>query len=97
MQKRRLAGLLQSPLTDSNRGPPLYEEGPWGQVGFVGIVQSWRAGWWGGGGGWGPLSFASSTGGQGWIGVSLRWRISLRAVRRPGGRWRLWERRVVRG
>jgi hypothetical protein len=28
---------------------------------------------------------------------SLRWRISLRAVRRPGGRWRLWERRVRRG
>jgi hypothetical protein len=28
---------------------------------------------------------------------SLRWRISLRAVRRPGGRWRLWERRVARG
>jgi hypothetical protein len=30
-------------------------------------------------------------------GSSLRWRISLRAVRRPGGRWRLWERRVPRG
>src|SRR5215211_636635 len=28
---------------------------------------------------------------------SLRWRISLRTVRRPGGRWRLWERRVVGG
>jgi hypothetical protein len=25
---------------------------------------------------------------------SLRWRISLRTVKRPGGRWRLWERRV---
>ena len=28
-------------------------------------------------------------------GGSLRWRISLRAVRRPGGRWRLWERSVA--
>src|SRR5262249_295963 len=28
---------------------------------------------------------------------SLRWRISLRAVRWPGGRWRLWERSVGRG
>jgi hypothetical protein len=27
-------------------------------------------------------------------GGSLQWRISLRTVRRPGGRWRLWERRV---
>ena len=28
-KKRRFAGLLQSTLTDSNRRPPLYEEGPW--------------------------------------------------------------------
>src|SRR5215203_217220 len=27
-------------------------------------------------------------------GSSLRWRSSLGTVRRPGGRWRLWERRV---
>ena len=27
-------------------------------------------------------------------GGSLRWRSCLGAVRRPGGRWRLWERRV---
>src|SRR4029450_13336018 len=83
---------FESPLTDSNRRPPLYEEGP--------RVKRWllhrpvRAG-----------------GGRGELGSSLyrllredkadwsslRWRISLRAVRRPGGRWRLWERRVVRG
>src|SRR6266545_7832041 len=30
-------------------------------------------------------------------GSSLRWRSSLGTVRRPGGRWRLWERRVGRG
>src|SRR5947207_14299317 len=30
-------------------------------------------------------------------GSSLRWRISLRTVRRPGGRWRLWERMRRRG
>jgi hypothetical protein len=28
---------------------------------------------------------------------SLRWRISLRAVGRPWGRWRLWKRRVGGG
>jgi hypothetical protein len=27
---------------------------------------------------------------------SLRWRISLRTVKRPRGRWRLWERKVRR-
>jgi hypothetical protein len=30
-------------------------------------------------------------------GGSLRWRISLGTVRRPGGRWRLWERMFRRG
>ena len=91
----RFAGVL-GPLPDSNRGPPLYEEGPCvkcssscsaesGRVCLVGLVS------------WAHLSIASSTGRTRPIGVSLRWRISLRAVRRPGGRWRLWERRVVRG
>src|SRR5206468_8627938 len=28
IQKTPVCGPLQSPLTDSNRGPPLYEEGP---------------------------------------------------------------------
>ena len=30
-------------------------------------------------------------------GSSLRWRSSLRTVKRPGGRWRLWERMLRRG
>jgi hypothetical protein len=43
--------------------------------------------------GWAYLSVASS--GEGKVDWgSLRWRVSFRAVRRPGGRWRLWERRV---
>jgi hypothetical protein len=73
----------------------LYEEGPWVEerVGFV--PQSGRVlGWWVGS--WAHLSIASSRGDKA-DGSSLRWRISLRAVRRPGGRWRLWERRVGRG
>src|SRR5215211_7061066 len=72
-----------------------YEEGPC--VNWVGlcIARSGRASWW-----WvkskAHLSIASSREDKAdWS--SLRWRSSLRAVRRPGGRWRLWERRVVHG
>jgi hypothetical protein len=69
----------------------LYEEGPWVKRGGC-IVQSWRAVRW-----WvarcAHLSIASCWEDKAdWS--SLRWRISLRTVRRPGGRWRLWERRV---
>src|SRR6266511_1397849 len=85
----------RSPLTDSNRRPPLYEEGPCVKSLVVGIAQSGRALLW-----WvasrAPLSIASSREDQAdWS--SLRWRSSLGTVRRPGGRWRLWERRVGRG
>src|SRR5438552_2314590 len=61
------------------------------------IAQSWRTllVWW-------PvsvahLSIASSIGRTRPMGVRSGGAISLRAVRRPGGRWRLWERRVRRG
>jgi hypothetical protein len=68
-KKRHYAGLLQSPLTDSNRRPPLYEEGPWVK-GAVLVSPSqggrcgggWRAGLISlsppGGGGQGGLEFA---------------------------------------
>src|SRR6266511_3103774 len=41
-EKRRYAALFQSPLPDSNRRPPLYEEGPC--VNWVGCACSVRAG-----------------------------------------------------
>src|SRR3954451_17434745 len=81
-KRPRFAGPLQSPLTDSNRRPPLYEEGPC--VNWVGlwIARSGRA-LRSGGVSWAHLSIASWWEDKAdWS--SLRWRISLRAVRRPG-------------
>src|SRR4030095_11551492 len=96
--KRRVLQRLRrskKPLTDSNRRPPLCEGGPW--VKRVCIAWLWRlvwllvvsgahlsiASWWEDKADW----------------SSLRWRSSLRAVRRPGGRWRrrLWERGAAGG
>src|SRR5215207_6302501 len=58
----------RSPLTDSNRRPPLYEEGPCVKSSVVGIAQSGRALLW-----WvasrAHLSIASSTGRTRPIGV----------------------------
>src|SRR6266536_1385301 len=94
-QKRRRAVLLQSPLTDSNRRPPLYEEGLW--VKRFCIAWSWWSGW------LVVLSGAHLSIASCWLEDQVgweprfRWRISLRAVRRPGGSWRLPERRVGRG
>src|SRR5438093_11272472 len=87
----------RSPLTDSNRRPPLYEEGPcvnWVvcvhrpvMADVVGVVAGERC-----------SSLSRLLEGEDKAdGSSLRWRISLGTVRRPGGRWRLWERRVRRG
>jgi hypothetical protein len=60
------------------------------------IARSWRvlprSGLWS----WAHLSIASSREDKA-DGSSLRWRISLRTVRRPGDRWRVPERRVGRG
>jgi hypothetical protein len=42
-EQRPFAGLLRSPLTDSNRRPPLYEEGPW--VKRLCIAWSWWLVW----------------------------------------------------
>src|SRR5512133_3419851 len=53
-----------SPLTDSNRRPPLYEEGACVKWSVVGIAQSGRASWWSVVSG-AHLSIASSWGGQG--------------------------------
>ena len=72
----------------------LYEEGPWVKCGFVrrAVMAS----------GCGEVGEVDSSlyrlleGGQGRSEFAPG-RISLRAVRRPGGRWRLWERRVRRG
>src|SRR6266498_1297284 len=53
------------------------------------VAQSGRASWWWVSS-WAHLSIASSKGDKAdWS--SLRWRISLRTVRRPGGRWRRGE------
>src|SRR5215218_6633701 len=84
--------VFSSPLTDSNRRPPLYEEGPC-------VNWSVRASPSQGGcrgGGWRAVLISLSPPGVEDMadGSSLRWRISLGTVRRPGGRWRLWERRV---
>jgi ATP dependent DNA ligase domain len=92
-KKRRFAALLQSPLTGSNRRPPLYEEGPCVKLACWCIAQSGRARWRWWVASWAHLSIASWWGDKADWG-SLRWRISLRTVRRPGGRWRLWERRA---
>jgi hypothetical protein len=88
---RGFAAALQSPLTDSNRRPPLYEEGP--------LVKGWCS--------YRPVMVGVAVVGGEWCSSryrllgedkadwsSLRWRSSLGTVRRPGGRWRLWERRV---
>src|SRR6266487_3986029 len=92
-------------LRASIRRPPLYEEGPCVNLSFEKgrastsgscLAQPWRVSsrWVVGSGA--HLSIASSKGDKADWG-SLRWRISLRTVRRPGGRWRLWERSVRRG
>src|SRR6266571_1631239 len=94
--KPRFAGLLQSPLPDSNRRPPLYEEGPC--VNCVGcLYRPVRAGAVVVGGELGSSLYRLLEGEDKADWSSLRWRSSLRTVRRPGGRWRLWERRVRRG
>src|SRR5512132_362462 len=74
---------------------PLYEEGPCVNCLVWCIAQSGRA-LRSGAVSWAHLSIASSREDKAdWS--SLRWRSSLRTVRRPGGRWRLWERRVGDG
>jgi hypothetical protein len=67
---------LQSPLTDSNRRPPLYEEGPLVKGRLSCVVQSgWVPRWWVSS--WAHLSIASSREDKAdWS--SLRWRISLK-------------------
>src|SRR6266545_5952420 len=83
----------RSPLTDSNRRPPLYEEGPcvkWRR--FVHRPVRADAGVVGGELGSSLYRLLEGEDKADWS--SLRWRISLGTVRRPGGRWRLWERRA---
>ena len=73
----------------------LYEEGPWVKYGLgvgvrvsaVVVVVGWELG----------SSLYRLLGEDKADWSSLRWRISLGTVRRPGGRWRLWERSVRRG
>ena len=55
-----------SALSDSNRRPPLYERASGGHGGRAGC--GFRAG---------LISLSPPRGGQGWMGGSLRWRISL--------------------
>src|SRR6266700_2727464 len=84
-----------SPLTDSNRRPPLYEEGPC--VNWSGCASPSHGGRCSGGWRVVLISLSPPRGEDKADWSSLRWRSSLRTVRRPGGRWRLWERRVRRG
>jgi hypothetical protein len=67
--------LLRAPLTNSNRRPPLYEEGPLVKGRLSCVVQSgWVPRWWVSS--WAHLSIASSREDKAdWS--SLRWRISL--------------------
>jgi hypothetical protein len=95
-RSRQLQDFSLSPLTDSNRRPPLYEEGRVCQLGRV-VHRPVRAGAAVVGGELGSSLYRLLIKRTRPIGVSLRWRSSLGTVRRPGGRWRLWERRVGRG
>jgi hypothetical protein len=84
----------ESPLTDSNRRPLSMKKGRRSRFGCASpshggcCAGGWRAG---------LISLSPPRGEDKADWSSLRWRISLRAVRRPGGRWRLSERRVRRG
>ncbi len=85
----------EAPLTDSNRRPPLYEEGPWVKCGLR--VSPSQGGRRGGGCRAGLIFLSPPRRGTRLIGVRSGGASPLRTVRRPGGRWRLWERRVGRG
>src|SRR6266545_1186484 len=86
----------RSPLTDSNRRPPLYEEGPCVKSSVVGIAQLGRVPrWWVASGA--HLSIASSRGRTWPMGVRSGGASPLGTVRRPGGRWRLGSEGLVAG